>query len=102
MKRLMVISLMLLVILSACNRIMDEESGFENDGLMEQSQEQIWLDSLCSRTFAGRKVGTVGNALANSYVVSEVSRMGYTPVVQGFIHESGLFLRNILITIPGM
>lgn len=62
---------------------------------------QIWLDTLCSRSFTGRKAGTIGNSLAAKYLFSEVNKMGYAPYYQIFVHSSGDTLRNILIEKKG-
>ncbi len=63
--------------------------------------QKSWLDSLCSRTFAGRKVGTEGNKLAAQYIEDEVRSMGYSPVLQRFEHKTGDRLTNILVEIEG-
>ena len=65
------------------------------------SKERIWLESLCSESFKGRRVGTLGNKRAFNYLLFEVQKMGINPEVQLFVHTSGDTLRNILAFIPG-
>ncbi len=62
---------------------------------------RICLDVLCSRAFEGRKVGTLGCEKAFSFLLSEVSQMGYAPEVQQFQTENGVDIRSIIVTIPG-
>ena len=71
-------------------------------GSVSTTQEEIWLDSLCSKTFAGRRVGTPGHNLAYEYLISEVKSIGYSPESVEWVHESGVVLRNIIVPIDGV
>ena len=83
----------------SCNVISDIEE--DNQETLAQSRESVWLDSLCSSSFAGRKAGTDGNFHAYQFIVSETSKMGYSPHTMEFTHNSGTVLRNILVTVNG-
>ncbi len=67
-----------------------------------EEKGKIWLDSLCSETFQGRRSGTKGNELAYEYLCREIRDLGYEPVSQLFKTEKGLTLRNIIVQIPGI
>ena len=62
----------------------------------------VWLDSLCSETFQGRRSGTMGNQLAFDYLCREIEELGYEPVTQVFKTEGGKTIHNIIIQIPGI
>ncbi len=70
--------------------------------IIMEEKGTIWLDSLCSETFQGRRSGTKGNELAFDYLLREISDLGYEPVSQVFKTERGKTLRNIIVQIPGI
>ena len=61
----------------------------------------VWLDSICSEAFMGRRSGSKGNRLAFEYLCREISSLGYEPVTQVFETEKRTTLRNIIVQIPG-
>lgn len=93
---LIFISLLLLI---SCNGI----SGIEDNTqeTLSDSRESVWMDSLCSRLFAGRKAGTSGNYIAYQFLVSETKKMGYSPQTMEFTHNDGTLLRNVIVTVKG-
>lgn len=69
--------------------------------LMEE-KGTIWLDSLCSESFLGRRSGSRGSQLAFDFLCKEINDLGYKPVTQVFKTEKGITLRNIIVQIPGI
>ena len=67
----------------------------------EESFGKNILDSLCSKTFRGRRAGTVGNQLAFEYIKQLICEMGYVPETQEFRTAKGTVLHNLIVTIPG-
>ena len=72
------------------------------DEFVSLSKEEVWMDSLCSKPFAGRKAGTDGNYLAYEYLISEVKALGFSPKTMAWTHKSGIELRNIIVPIEGV
>ena len=107
MKRLQIVSkivrrllpVSVLIILLSCSGESGEEVNKAPKTLDEWGRE--WINTLCSKTFMGRRVGTEGATRAYAYLTSELSSMGYTPEIQVFYTEGGSIVRNIIVTIPG-
>ena len=92
--------LLLFFTLFSCQEIDLDESEIISNSIMESPKS--WLDTLCSRTFEGRKVGTQGNKRAALFLYNEVKKMGYAPEIQKFAHSSGDTLRNVIIQKKGV
>lgn len=63
---------------------------------------RLCLDSLCCRSFEGRKAGTAGWWKAYGFLKREIQEMGYAIEEQVFYTENDTEIRNIIITIPGL
>ena len=63
---------------------------------------RLCLDSLCCRTFQGRRIGTKGWELSYNFLISELKEMGYSPQIQSFQTENGTLIRNIIVIFPGI
>ncbi len=94
---------LLFVLLLGSLAVSCQKNIIENEAVNVESfkLQRAWLDSLCSRAFAGRKVGTEGNRLAANYIEDEVRSMGYSPVLQHFELKTGDKLTNILVEVEG-
>lgn len=64
-------------------------------------KESVWLYTLCSEDFAGRKAGTEGNYKAFKYIFSELSKMKFPVDSQCFMINDVRF-RNIIVDVPGV
>lgn len=94
---LSVFSLIIAFILTSCSF---EVADIETRNIMVLKGQE-WLTSLCCERFAGRRAGTDGNRLAGEYIKNEIEKCGFSPVVQDFVTENGMSIRNIIVTIPG-
>lgn len=63
--------------------------------------EEKWLLELTSAKYRGRKTGTQECKAVHDYLFSELSKMGYYPLSQNFLYRDSIFMRNIIIEIPG-
>ncbi len=59
------------------------------------------LDSLCDQRFEGRKAGTNGWKRAYSFLSTEVSRLGYSPMIQTILTDNGTDIYSLIVTVPG-
>ena len=89
---------------ASCAKIDSETENINIEEIANKRYKRysVMLDSLCSRTFAGRKAGTEGNKLALEYIVKELQDRNLTPAVQEFVHRSGEILHNITVFFPGV
>lgn len=68
---------------------------------VQQSRLKYWLEYLCSSECEGRKSGTVGNERAREYIVSELKRMSYAPLMQEAVDEQKRTYYNIIVQVGG-
>lgn len=68
---------------------------------VQQSMLKVWLEYLCSSECEGRKSGTVGNERAREYIVSELKRMSYAPLMQEAVDEQKRTYYNIIVQVGG-
>ena len=78
-----------------------EEDVWDKDHDLATSGE-VWLDSLCSKPFQGRRAGTEGNQRAFIFLKRTVKEMNYDLKDQVFETANGSTLHNIIVTIPGL
>ena len=102
-KSVIICQLLLTIALISCSKAgldpIDDVPKTEEELFEEQGK--IWLESLCSKVFQGRRFGTDGDRLAFEYLRQELENMGYEPECQPFETESGVIGRNIIVSIPG-
>lgn len=98
-KNVLLIIILCLSYLS-CQKLSSEGIDFySKDPLIDL---RLWMDTLCSKTFTGRKVGTPGNKKTAHFLFNELLKRGYLPEIQEFVHTSGDTLRNIIIQKDGL
>lgn len=66
---------------------------------VQQSRLKYWLEYLCSSECEGRKSGTVGNERAREYIVSELKRMSFIPLIQEAVDKEKRTYYNIIVNI---
>ena len=98
------INVLLIIVLClfylSCQKYSSEKKDSDSEDSL--SDLSLWMDTLCSRAFEGRKVGTPGNKKTAVFLYDELLKMGYLPEIQEFVHTSGDTLRNIIVEKRGL
>ena len=93
--------LFVIIVLLSCNIVEPIQEHTKTIDELLEDQAKEWIDTLCSDTFQGRRIGTEGNRLAFDYLCQEIIKMGYSLESQVFETNSGVPVRNIIVTIQG-
>lgn len=89
---LVIIAIIFFCVNTSCSR--DLLSRYESD-------QERWLEVLTSPELSGRKTGTEGCRNASDYIIEELEKMGYFPKIEVFSFRDSIFMRNIIVEIPG-
>lgn len=79
-------------------QVVIEESDIQTDE--NEIRMTQWLNYLCSSDCSGRFPGTEGSLKASEYIISQLTLMGYEPLIQEF-KVADVIMRNVVVTIPG-
>lgn len=85
------------LIMLACNH----SSGDIEEPLPAMSDEEKWMEYVCSSAHMGRKAGTMGCDSVAAYIQRELFKMGYYVNYQDFRLKDSLDLKNIFVEIDG-
>ena len=75
--------------------------AFEEEGPVALSDEERWMDYICSSSHMGRKVGTKGCDSVAVYILHELEGMGYKVYEQPFRLKDSLDIRNLYVVVNG-